>query len=310
MKTLRLLLLILVISAGNLSGLSADYKVVDQSAKKTPEWLHELPKGTILVEIERPDLGQAQSEAELEIKRRIISAVATNITHSTSQEASHANDGDVITLLERFDMSTNTNAATLPFLKGISLSRAKGTYWELREEKKTGRRFVVFSVCYPLYESELTRMTDEFEKTDRAKTEEMAALRSAIGNVSSSDEIQDAIGRLEALQAYFFDNVRLAEAKSLEKSYKELYKGLTMKGEFGNGELVICVLLKGHPFKVTARPECKSNCASGIVPTHIDEGYAISVTYNAADCLPDEENWIDVSLRIKGTRLHEKFIIP
>ncbi len=61
---------------------------------------------------------------------------------------------------------------------------------------------------------------------------------------------------------------------------------------------------------VTARPECKSNCASGIVPTHIDEGYAISVTYNAADCLPDEENWIDVSLRIKGTRLHERFIIP
>lgn len=162
----------------------------------------------------------------------------------------------------------------------------------------------------PLSESELARMTEEFEKTDRAKSEEMERLRSEIGNVSSSDEIQDAIGRIKALQAYFFDNVRLAEAKSLEKSYKELYKGLTMKGEFGKGELVICVCLNGRPFKVTARPECKSNCASGIVPTHIDEGYAISISYNTVDCLPDEENWIDVSLRIQGTRLHEKFIIP
>lgn len=310
MKALRLLLLILALFAGNLCGLAADYKVVDRSSKNAPEWLYDLPKGTILVELERPDLGQAQSAAELELKRRIISSVATNISHSTSHEASHSNDGEIVSLLERFDLSTTTNTATLPFLKGISLSRAKGTYWELREEKKTGRRYVVFSVCYPLSESELDRMTTEFEKNDRAKSEELASLRSEIGNVTSSDEIQDAIGRLEALQAYFFDNVRLAEAKSVEKSYKELYKGLTMKGEFVAGELVINVLLNGRPFKVTARPECKSNCASGLVPTHIDEGYTISISYNTVDCISDEENWIDVSLRIKGARLHEKFIIP
>lgn len=302
MSLLAMVMLIVVAAWGE------DYKVLDRSEKKVPSWLHDLPKGTILVEVERPLLGDAQSAAELEVKRRIIQAVATNISHSSTQQASETWANDTHDYLEKFSMETETNAATLPFLSGISLSRANATYWEKREEKKTKRNYYVFSVLYPLSESELSQMIADFERTDKAKSEELAALRAGIDQVDSSDAIQDAVGRLEALQAYFFDKVRRAEAQAVMKSYNQLYKGLTLSGNFENGKLVCRVRLDGKPFKVTARPTLKSNCASGLRAEHSRDGLWFIVTYNDEDCLANEENWIEVSLNIRTARLHEKFV--
>lgn len=293
-----------------LGATAADYKVLESSAKKTPEWLYQLPQGTILVELERPDLGTAQGDAELELKRRIINAVATNITNSTDYRADETWADDTHRMLEQFSTETSTRAATLPFLKGISLARAQGTYWEKREDKKTKRTYVVFSACYPLSDRELAEMTAEFERNDRAKTDELAALRAGVGSVDSNAAIQDALGRLTALEAYFFDNVRLAETKAVEKQYKELYRGLTLSGAFYGGSLVCEVKLNGKPFKVTANPTLKSDCASGLRAEPDDDGTSFTVYYNAEDCLPDEQNWIEVSLRVGSAPLRGKFRIP
>lgn len=308
-KTLIVITLLSLLTPAAASG--AD-KVVERSAKQTPAWLAEQPTGHIIVEIERPTLGEAQAAAEMELARRIISAVATNITHSSKSSASEEITDDSHKYLESFSSSTEMSAANLPFLKGVSLARAKGTYWEKREEKKSKRQYVVFSVLYPLSQSELDDMTIKFEMTDKEKSGELASLRQNLSTVDSSDAIQDAIGRLEALQEYFFDSVRLAEAKALAASYKECYKGLTLSGEFTSGkkELVCRVKLNGRPFKVTARLELKANCASQLGVTHSDDGYSFIITYSDADCLDTEENWIEVGLRLKNARLREKFFLP
>lgn len=288
---------------------AADYKIVERSDKKLPEWVYDTPHGTILVEVEASNLGEAQSSAELELKRRIISAVATNISHSANHHAEESWDGDTHAMLERFSTDTRTQAATMPFLKGVTMARAKATYWELREDKDTKRRTVVYSVLYPLSTFELEDMTAEFERIDRGKSDELADLRRQLATVDSSDAIQDALGRLEALQAYFFDKTRQAEAKAVAKSYNELYKGLTLSGQFYGDQLVCQVRLNGRPFRVSARPELQSNCASGLRAEHSDDGDII-IHYRDEDCLDNEENWIQVSLRLKTGRLSERFTIP
>lgn len=284
-------------------------KVIERSRKKAPDWIGENSSGFITIVVERPSLNEAMREAEVELARRIISAVALNITHSTSAEASDEWTDNTNRYLESFTSKTETAAAKLPFLKGVSLSKATDSFWEKREEKGTKRNYVVYSVRYPLSERELADMTAEFEKTDREKYRELQSLRAGLPDVDSSDRIQDALGRLTALEEYFFDAVRIKETKALAANYRELYKGLTLDGEFQKDarKLTCRVLLKGKPFKVTAMPKLSSNCASQLSATHSADSYSFSVTYSDEDCLANEENWIEVSLRLKDARLVKKF---
>lgn len=288
--------------------MSAD-KVIERSQKKKPEWIGNHSGGFITIQVERPSLNEAMREAETELARRIISAVAVNISHSTSAEASDERTDDTYRYLESFTSKTETAAAKLPFLKGVSLSKATDSYWEKREEKGSKRNYVVYSVRYPLSDRELEEMTAQFEKTDKEKTLELQNLRENLPKVDSSDKIQDALGRLSALEEYFFDGVRIKETQALAANYRELYKGLTLEGTVneGNHTLTCRVILNGKPFKVTATPTLTSNCASQLSATHAADGYSFTINYSDEDCIANEENWIGVSLRIKDTRLVKKF---
>lgn len=114
---------LLVLMLAFLPARGAD-KVVERSAPKMPGWVYESPKGNLLIEVERPTLGEAQSEAELEIMRRIVSAVAVNVSHSTSQKLENREEGGSAQTSDIFSSDTRAMAARLPFLQGITLSKA------------------------------------------------------------------------------------------------------------------------------------------------------------------------------------------
>lgn len=290
---------------------AAAYKVIEKSDKKAPEWLYKQPEGTILVEIEAPTLGKAQADAETEIARRIIASVATNIRQSSQYTATQTSDGDDVRSQENFTSSVETAAASLPFLTGISISKALGTYWEKREDKTTKQRTVTLSVLYPLTHEELASMTAEFEAADSEKSQELASLKADIDKVTTSDEINAAVAQLKTLQEYFFDSVRKAEARNLGKRYSDLYKELTLSGTFGGGNRLTCrITLDGRPFRLTARPELTANCASALTATFAADGYSFDVTYSTDDCLSTEENWIEVSFRLRTGSLRQRFVIP
>ena len=308
-SVIRVLAIIAVmIIAGSLSA-DAAYKIIEKSTKKVPAWLYNQPTGTFLVEIERPALGEAQSAAETEIARRIISAVATNISHSTKHDASEKWSDNAHNYLESFTTSTETNSARLPFLKGISISKAQATYWEKREDKDTKRRSVVLSVLYPLPAAELNEMTAAFEAADNEKSQELKQLGEDIDNVSSSDQINNALLRLKALEEYFFDSVRKSEAKAIAARYKECFKALALEGniESEKNRIVCQVTLNGHPFRLTAAPELSSNCASHLESSYSADGYSFIITYSDEDCLDTEENWIEVRVRTETGELRKKF---
>lgn len=96
--------------------------------------------------------------------------------------------------------------------------------------------------------------------------------------------------------------------KGLINQYNELYKAISVTGTFLEGSKYQCqVLLEGNPVKVSSAPKVKSNCA-GQISTRPQDGMFI-ISYNAQDCLPEEENSLDITFIINGKRYqHQAFL--
>lgn len=290
--------------------MAQDAKVLERSEKNYPQWLSSPPAGCLLIETQAPNISEAKDMAIEELSRRIIMAVAANVVHSSSTSASTENNDGQITDKEEFRFDTKIAAANIPFIKGISLTEAKGQYWEKCKEKKTERIFYRYALLYPLPDSELEKMRTEFETRDKEKERALVRLRQGIGNVSSVRQIEEAITELGQLQEYFFDDVRRNEATGLAKNYKQLYKGLTLKASKpAGGKFTVVLQLQGRPFEVTGIPTLKSNCASRLEASPIPDGNGYEITYDDIDCLPEEDNWIEINLRIRDTKLTQKVYI-
>lgn len=99
--------------------------------------------------------------------------------------------------------------------------------------------------------------------------------------------------------------MRLSQVKGLISRYNELYKAISVTGTFlEDGKYQCQVLLEGSPVKVSAVPKATSNCASQ-VSVRPDDGRFI-IAYNAVDCLPEEDNLLDITFVINGKRIQHR----
>ncbi|MDE7108945.1 MAG: plethodontid receptivity factor PRF, partial [Muribaculaceae bacterium] len=154
------------------------------------------------------------------------------------------------------------------------------------------------------------KLREEFEATDNEKSRTLENLKGNLNNVSSAAEIEQAISSLNELTEYFFDDVRRKQAEGLLANYRQLYKGLTLEASKpANGKFTVRLLLQGHPFQAAGVPTLKSNCAQRLQATPIPDGSGYEITYDDIDCLPDEDNWIEVNLRMRDTRIVQKVYI-
>lgn len=285
-------------------------KVIEKSEKSVPGWLYTQPDDGLVVEVEAADLSTAKDKAVEEIAKRIIMAVAANVVHTSSSSAKHENIDGNVSETETFGFDTKVASARIPFVKGISLTEARGTYWEKCREKKSDRIFYRYAVLYPLPPTQLRKLREEFETIDNEKSRALEQLKENINSVSSAAEIEQAISSLNELTEYFFDDVRKKQAEGLLANYRQLYKGLTLEASKpANGKLKVTLLLQGRPFQAAGVPTLKSNCATRLQATPLADGTGYEITYDDIDCLPDEDNWIEVNLRMRDTRLVQKVYI-
>ena len=284
----------------------AETKVIEKSAKKAPEWLYSAADGFIVVTVEASNLGEAQQRALQLVTERIILSVATSVSVNQNNEiTSESTDGSV-TEKESYKQVTRMKSANLPFLKGISSSRIKDIYWIKLQDKATKAEHYEYSVKYPYSKTEQLQLVDEFERLDASKDQEYETLKNNIDNIESVEQIKQSILQLNSLKEYFFDNVRLSQVDALTEQYKALYSSITLSGTLvEDGKYEIQMLLDGKPVKVATVPKVTSNCASEI--RVIPSGTKFVITYNAIDCLGDEENFIDVQFRINGKRVESKY---
>ena len=296
---LAVIALALTAFSSQASAQSLDAKIIERSEKRAPNWIGLPPEDAMVVETEAPTLSEARDKAVREIGRRVVEAVALNVTHSTSQNMSHKSDGDTLTESESFSASTETMAA-----------RIREQHWEKLREKKSGRIFYKYAVLYPLSKSELAKMRDEYTREHNSKKEALDRLQQVLHSVDSPEAIADAIAQLTDLQEYFIDSSLRSRASTLRKSYTDLYKGITAKSPpAADGKVKVSLLLEGRPFKAAGRPQLTSNCCKRLNATHQADGSSYVITYDAEDCLPDEENDIGFTLRLKHTRISHRIFL-
>ena len=315
----RLMIAAVVLTLGIAEGKADNWKTVEASEKRVPAWVNAgHTEGMLYITAEAPSLQEARRMAEQTLMRTIIQAVAANVTSSSMQnDSNEAIDGKVTTK-EEYQSRLEITAAKLPFIKGVSLSEAKGQYWERRENKQSKQNLYILTVLYPMPESELERMRRQFEEYDRLKVNEYNALERGYSEVNTVEGITEAAAALEGLEEYFFDSVRRTQASTLRGRYLDLFRMVTLTGEAvgaassgtassgtnsGTGEFILRTELRGKPFVTGKVPEVTSDCATRIKVTPIEGGAAFRVTYSTEDCLPDEINSLKASLRLNSARL-------
>lgn len=289
-------------------GASAQTKVIEKSAKKVPGWLNTAVDDYLIVTVTANSLADGQTKALTEITERIIQAVASNVSVSKKNVLSEVNTNGNIESSDAFTQVSKIKSANLPFLKGISLSNVEEIYWEKVQNKSTKKEHYNYSVKYPFSRAEQRKLLAEFEALDAEKVAQYKALEQKLHEIESIDEIKQSIVKLNTLAEYFFDEVRLSQVKGLITQYNDLYKAISITGTFlEDGKYQCQVLLDGSPVKVSVTPKVTSNCA-GQISVRPQDGMFI-ISYNAEDCLPEEENFLNITFNISGKRLqHQVFL--
>lgn len=288
-----------------------DWKIVERSEKKAPAWISEpAPSGYIFITAEAPNLQEARRMAEQDILRTIIQSVATNVNFSQKENSVNVAENDRVSTTETYKSEYEMAAAKLPFIKGVSLSEAKASYWERRENKKSKQNLYIFTVLYPLSDYELSQMRSQFEKLDGEKTAELQKWQNRYYDVSTAEEVNEGIAKITEVEEYFFDSVRKKEAAELLRRYRDMMKGVSIYGEkVANGKYILRTELRGKPFAVGKVPQVTSECANNIVVKPTGNGTEFEVTYSTEDCLDSELNNLSVSLRLGSARVSATFPI-
>ncbi|MDE6158271.1 MAG: plethodontid receptivity factor PRF [Muribaculaceae bacterium] len=304
MKRISIILAALTLAAAA----HAEVKVLERSDKKTPDWITGAAEGYIVSAVEAPSIAEARTRAEQDIAAQMAMTVARNIDASYSNTATETVGNNGVDSRDTYTSSVAVQAARLPFIKGISLSKADAVYWVKVRDKDSKAEYYQYYVRYPFFRVEQAALEKEFEQYDAAKEAELVALEADIDNVDSLDGIKSAIGALEGLRGYFFDKVRAARTDALIARYRALPKSVVMSGAFtGSRTLVVSFSLNDHAFKVYGPLKVTSNCASAISVKPSQGAYTI--TFNTDDCLDDEENFIDVNTRFEGRKLAERYSV-
>lgn len=148
------------------------------------------------------------------------------------------------------------------------------------------------------------------EKDDSNMHERLDSIKGATKTVESVAEIDNALESLQLMETHFSEEPEtLRKVTDLVKKYQNLYKAVSLEGDFSHENRTVACRLKlnGRPFRCDITPTVKSDCAviTDCIPS--EDGYGFTISYTDDECSFDDEHWIDVTLKVKATRLRQKF---
>ncbi|MCX4358672.1 MAG: hypothetical protein OSJ22_03425 [Rikenellaceae bacterium] len=286
--------------------LSAAVKVVERSSKKAPVWLNTMETEYIITSAVADDLERAKALCMDNIRTQVIESVAQNVQSSSASTLSQETMTSGITdFVDNFSSTFKTQAATVPFLTGISASKAEDYYWEKRQDKDTGEITWLYSIKYPFPRIELKRLVDIFDTNDRKMVARYEQLRAEYDDIESVEQIDKAVSDLKPLIDYFFDDVRKGDALTLQRNYSALY-GRIFLSEVSSrpGEYVYRLMLGDNPVSISRKPSLKSETLTQL---HAEKrGTEWVVTYDYSDAEVNEQNVIRLSQRIGPLSIREE----
>ncbi|MGD9992176.1 MAG: hypothetical protein AB7S69_02660 [Salinivirgaceae bacterium] len=265
-------------------------KVKESSERKQPDWVNGLEKGYVIAVASSTGLEDAQQKCLAKVKEQIISSVAENIQTSSEYFRSEQTQNNNSQYAESFQTATKTRAADIPYIKGISLTNVEAFYWEQVEEP-AGLKYY-YHMKYPFSQAQLKMLIMEFEKADRALTEQLEGLLAKIDVMESLEEMSQTEKELKALSEGFIDvdprrdkaNVGIAKLKDMMKNVSVETINNTL------GEVRMSLRIGDRVVTTSRKPKVRSNCAK--ITDVRNKGREWVVSYSYDECYEDPENSI------------------
>lgn len=297
--------LILIILIFSFISSTAQIRVLERSGRQ-PSWVNGLEKDYIIASGTGATLHDAQENALNMIKQRIVTSVAENVRTSSEIRIEEQSVNNKVNLfLENFSSQTQTESAQVPFLKGVSLSKAEDYYWEKTQNRSDNVIRYNYHIKYPFPEFELQKLVMDFSIRDRQLSNELEEALESIDNLTSIEEIKSKIGELRILSDYFMDGRKDRARLGINRLQNILNSVQIVEIESSPGQVKYALKLNNNYIKTTINPRVFSECAR-ITGTQTKQEYTV-INYNFDNCYDDPENHILVSYRLGSTTLQNKF---
>lgn len=270
-------------------------KVLDSSGKK-PSWCGTVATGFVITVASSDNMEDAKEKAFAKIKEQIISSVAENIQTSSEYNRSEQMTDNSSSYQESFKTATKTRAADLPFLKGISITKASASYWEKVGEKNSPGTYY-YHIKYPFSKDQLRKLVLEYEKADKKQTAELNALVNKIPTLESVEEMSQTVKALTAKAESFIDvDPRRNEANVAIAEIKDIMKNVSIETvSETTGEIKVSLRVGDRQVTTTRKPSVKSNCAK--ITSIKNSGKEWVITYTYDECYEDPDNSVKVTFR-------------
>jgi len=298
MKTVTSLFMLLVIA----TSLFAQEKVVKHDGKGK-SWINTIAKGFIITSGRAADLETAKHLALDNVKQDIVQSVADHIQVVSTQKTTELN-GDVNSFLTSYNSEIKSESGDVSFLKGITLNKVEGWYWEKVKNKTDKSIFFRYYLKYPFSEQELNSLIAAYEKYDRDLTDMLNTELSIINNSNSLDEVFAANTRLQKLSGTFKDQ-RKQKLKSGLAVFKAIMQSLTVVPiDNSPGRMLVELKSGSREFIVSKTPRVSSPCAEILEVKNVENN--ILVNYNFDYCNPgNEQNYIEFYFSIGSTKIKD-----
>lgn len=276
--------------------LTAQHRTLESSHRRAPDWVNSLQRNFIIVVAEGENITDAQQKALTYIKEHIVTSVAANVRAESeiiSEQAASA--GDVTLFLEQFYSTVTTTTGDIPYLHGISVSKAEDYYWERLRHRPSGRVFYKYNIKYPFHEHELDQLVKEFQKRQQKMTDKLNAVIESYDDILSVEDIHAHITELYGYADYFSGSRQQAALNSIEKFNSLLNNMQIVEAGSRLGELRIKLTADERFFATSQTPHVQSGCAK--ITSVRQQGNKWVIRYNADFCYDDPNNHIRVSFR-------------
>ena len=283
-------------------------KVVDRSGSK-PDWTNGVESGFIIVSARGVTVDNAKNAALNSVKEMIIRSVAENVSASSTLSLSEKRNENSSDISEDYVSRVKTSTPIVPFLKGISISKAVDFYWEKLEESSGGLVFV-YHLKYPFSDAEMHDLLSEFNMYQKRYDMELIDIESALSNLHSLtvDSLIFFSGRLSQLQA-LVSPMQAPLCSSVRDKYLAVIKGLYVSLLEGSNNLITYTLKYGkQTIRCYTKPKISTDCSDAAY-FKTDDGAVQQIVLPTFYCKTDKKFTVEVSYLFAGKSLKHVFTL-
>ena len=289
--------------------LFGQYKVIESSIKRVPEWIYSVEDGYLIVSATGNSIEQAKEAVLANVKKQITQSIASQIVSETNLFSSYLQSEDGFHKEQAVESAIMSRTAKLPFISEITLSKAEDYYWEKRHYKKEQRYEYFYVIKYPFSEFEMKMLVMEYEEHDKHLNAQLKEYEDGIENIVTIEDIAANITKINAFKDEFdTTDPRYKQVEGIITRYRQLYDNINIDAvQQKKGTITATLTLGSREISTSQRPNISSNCATEISYSY--EGNTLVIRYNSENCYEDDENYIDIRYKLGTKYLKERVFI-